>query len=499
VAETQKDLEEVMVFGDSGIASVFPPHQKPTITRKPVRIEFHTGALALGYNATEPDQLRGPQFDRAWCFNSHTLIATEDGERRIDSVKPGDLVWTRKGLRAVVANASRSANVGRVIFSNGKELIGTADHPVYTPHGWTRLGQLQRGDAACAINVSSGVESSGTAITAGVASGVGLETSVASVVSTWQPMGEQDVFCLKVEGEPEYFANSILVHNCDEMAKWYHARETWDMLQFGLRLGDKPRQVVTTTPRPIPVLKEIMADPHTVVTRGSTFDNRSNLAPSFFDQIVKRYSGTRIGRQEISGEILDDVPGAIFTRAMLDAAKVQNKPDMQRVVVAVDPSGTSGDDEGDSVGIVVAGLGVDGLGYVLADRTCRLGPAGWGRRVVDAYHEFQADRIVAERNYGGAMVEAVIRTADRSVSYRDVFASRGKVQRAEPVAALFEQNRVKLIGSFPDLEDELCSFTNEGYVGDGSPNRGDAAVWAITDLMVQKSAPVAASGVSRFG
>jgi len=312
-------------------------------------------------------------------------------------------------------------------------------------------------------------------------------------------MGEQDVFCLKVEGEPEYFANSILVHNCDEMAKWYHARETWDMLQFGLRLGDKPRQVVTTTPRPIPVLKEIMADLHTVVTRGSTFDNRSNLAPSFFEQIVKRYSGTRIGRQEIAGEILDDVPGAIFTRAMLDAAKVQNKPDMQRVVVAVDPSGTSGDDEGDSVGIVVAGLGVDGLGYVLADRTCRLGPAGWGRRVVDAYHEFQADRIVAERNFGGAMVEAVIRTADRSVSYRDVVASRGKIQRAEPVAALFEQSRVKLVGSFPELEDQFCSFTTDGYVGDGSPDAADSAIWAITDLMVQKSAPVAASGVSRFG
>ena len=160
---------------------------------------------------------------------------------------------------------------------------------------------------------------------------------------------------------------------------------------------------------------------------------------------------------------------------------------MQRIVVAVDPSGTSGEDEGDSIGIVVAGRGVDGRGYVLADRSCKLSPAGWGRRVVDAYHEFRADRIVAERNFGGAMVEHVIRTTDRGVSYREVTASRGKVVRAEPVAALYEQGRVSHVGAFGALEDQCCQIGADGYAGEGSPDRADALVWALTELMVSGS------------
>jgi phage terminase large subunit-like protein len=246
----------------------------------------------------------------------------------------------------------------------------------------------------------------------------------------------------------------------DELAKYREAQETWDMLQFGLRLGLRPRQCITTTPRPIPLLKQLIGSETTVVTRGSTFENRSNLAPSFLDQVVKRYQGTRLGRQELNAEILDDVPGALWTRAMFDSARIDKAPDLRRIVVAVDPSGTSGDDDGDSIGIVVAGVGIDGRGYVLADRTCSLSPAGWSRRVVEAYQEFSADRVVAERNFGGAMVEAVVRTAAKearlSVAYKDVVASRGKTQRAEPVAALFEQRRVKLVGSFPELEDQLC-------------------------------------------
>lgn len=272
---------------------------------------------------------------------------------------------------------------------------------------------------------------------------------------------------------------------CDELAKWRYAGETWDQLQFGLRLGDKPRQVVTTTPRPIPVLKQIMDAASTVTTRGSTRENKSNLADSFLAEIVGRFAGTRLGRQELDAEILDDVPGALWTRAMMDGAKIRSAPDMQRIVVSVDPSGTKGaEDDGDSIGIIVAGKGVDGFGYVLADRTCKLSPDGWGRRAVEAFREFQADRIIAERNFGGAMVEHVIRSVDATVAYQEVTASRGKVARAEPVAALYEQGRVKHAGYFPELEDQMCSFTSSGYLGDGSPDRADAAVWALTELML---------------
>lgn len=269
----------------------------------------------------------------------------------------------------------------------------------------------------------------------------------------------------------------------DEQAAWQYP-EAWDQLMFGLRLGDAPKVIVTTTPRPTRVIRALLDDPRTHVTRGSTFDNAANLAPDALDRLRDRYEGTRLGRQELYAEVLDDLPGALWTRDMIDAARVREAPEMKRIVVAVDPSGTSGADEGDSIGIVVAGKGVDGRGYVLADRTCKLSPDGWGRRAVAAYHEFRADRIVAERNFGGAMVEHVIRTVDRQVSYREVTASRGKVARAEPVAALYEQGRISHIGAMPDLEDQMCLIGPDGFAGEGSPDRADALVWAISDLML---------------
>lgn len=335
VAETQKDLEEVMV---ARILSIHPAKDRPTARFKPVRLTWPNGAVALGYNGTEPDQLRGPEFDTAWV---------------------------------------------------------------------------------------------------------------------------------------------------DELAKYRYARETWDMLQFTMRRGDDPRVFVSTTPRPIPIIREIMADTATVISRGSTFDNRENLPATFLDQVTKKYEGTRLGRQELNAEILDDLPGALWSRENIDANRVNAAPEMHRIVVAVDPSGTKGEsDDGDSIGIVVAGKGVDGRAYVLADRTCKLSPDGWGRRAVSAYREFSADRIVAERNFGGAMVEHVIRTIDKSASYKEVTASRGKVARAEPVAALYEQNRVSHIGSMTDLEDQLCLIGPDGFSGEGSPDRADALVWALTELMM---------------
>jgi phage terminase large subunit-like protein len=276
----------------------------------------------------------------------------------------------------------------------------------------------------------------------------------------------------------------------DELSAWPHP-EALDMLNLGLRVGARPRKLICTTPRPSKMLKAIIADPTTVITRGRTVDNAQNLAPTFISSIMTRYAGTRLGRQEIDGELLLDVQGALWTREMLERANGSWRvPDMKRVVVAVDPSGTRGqEDGGDSIGIVVAGKGADGLGYVLADRTCKLSPDGWGRVAVQAYHEFKADRIVAERNFGGAMCEHVIRTVDRNVSYREVTASRGKTQRSEPVAALYEQNRIRHVGAFPELEDQLAAMTGNGYVGDGSPDRADSLVWSLTELFGAVEAP----------
>lgn len=270
----------------------------------------------------------------------------------------------------------------------------------------------------------------------------------------------------------------------DELCAWRMGEAAWDMLMFGLRLGESPRTVVTTTPKPVPVLKRLIADAHVHVTRGSTFDNLDNLAPAFARDIVRRYEGTRLGRQELLAEILEDVPGALWSRAGLEACRADAAPALCRLVVAVDPPASSGE-KADECGLVAAGLGADGHAYVLADDTSRgLSPHGWAARAVALYHRLKADRIVAETNQGGAMVAALIAQVDPGVPVRAVHATRGKVVRAEPVAALYEQGRVHHAGAFPALEDQMCAFTPEGLSG-ASPDRVDALVWAITELMLK--------------
>lgn len=366
VAETAADARDVMVEGDSGILACHPRDFRPLYEPSKRRLTWPNGAVATLYNATEPNQLRGPQHDAAWC---------------------------------------------------------------------------------------------------------------------------------------------------DELAKWAKARETWDQLQFGMRLGTKPRAIVTTTPRNIPVLKEILADPGTVVTRGSTMDNKANLAKTFITKIHKRYEGTRLGRQELSAEVLDDLPGALWLRSYFDVPEgskfkgrvpASEVPDLDRIVVAVDPSGADDDDEkADTVGIVVAGIVSAKTefekdhGYILADRSVSgMGPDGWGRAVAAAYYDFKADRIIAEKNFGGAMVEFTIKTVDADLPVTMVNASRGKVLRAEPIAALYEQGKVSHVygADIKDtekdglmlLEDQLCMMSPTGYAGDGSPDRADALVWALTELMLEE-------------
>ncbi len=266
----------------------------------------------------------------------------------------------------------------------------------------------------------------------------------------------------------------------DELAQWRY-QEAWDMLQLGVRLGDDPRIAVATTPRPTAAVRALVNDSATVITKGNTYANRANLAPQFLARIEAQYAGTRLGRQEIEGELLEDTPGALWTLDEIDALRVRKAPNLVRVVVGVDPSATA---TGDEAGIIVAGLGEDGDGYVLADASLQASPAGWARAAVGAYHRWEADRIVAEVNNGGEMVGLTIRTVDPAVSYKPVHASRGKRTRAEPIASLYEQGRVHHVGSLARLEDEMCTWS--ALDSDTSPNRMDALVWALTELMLSR-------------
>jgi predicted phage terminase large subunit-like protein len=342
IAETAADARDVLVSGDSGLLAIHPRDFRPAYEPSKRRLTWPNGAIALLFNATEPDQLRGPQQDLAWC---------------------------------------------------------------------------------------------------------------------------------------------------DELAKWRYPQETWDNLMFGLRIGERPRKAVTTTPRPIPIVRQLLRDPATVVTRGSTFDNTSNLAPSFLSDIRAKYEGTRLGRQELNAEVLDDIPGALWTRDNLDRHRVApgKLPSMQRVVVAIDPAAKSKEptDTTAETGIIVAGLGVDGRGYIIDDKTCALSPNGWARMAISCFDLYSADAIIAETNQGGEMVKQTLRSVRDTIPVREVHASRGKVVRAEPIAALYEQGRISHAGSLAKLEDQMVMFTAFGIEGKTTADRVDAAVWALTELFPQ--------------
>lgn len=338
VAETAADGRDVMVEGDSGILSIYPigHHNAPLYEPSKRRLTWPNGAVATIYNATEPDQLRGPQHDTAWS---------------------------------------------------------------------------------------------------------------------------------------------------DELAKWKYARETWDQLQFGLRLGNHPRQLVTTTPRPIELVKAILAGHEGKVhtTRGRTLDNKTNLATSFVERIEKRYGGTRLGRQELDGEVLGDMPGALWRLQDIDVYRVQQMPtEMGRTLVAVDPA-TTNEEDSDYHGVVVAGIKGD-EGFVLEDGSIQGTPLDWANRAIALHDHYQADGVVVETNQGGDMVAHTLRSVRANLNIIEVWASKGKHVRAEPIAALYQQGRVHHVGSFPELETQMTMTTNAGYEGEGSPDRLDACVWALSAL-----------------
>lgn len=345
VAKKASEARDVMVEGESGILSCYPPEKRPRYEPSKRRLTWPNGAIATTYSAEEPDELRGPQHDAAWC---------------------------------------------------------------------------------------------------------------------------------------------------DEIAKWKYPDETWSNLMMGLRLGQDPRCVATTTPQPIALIRSLVKDPTVHVTRGTTYENWDNLAPTF-RTFIGRYEGTRLGRQELDAELLDDIEGALWNYAMIDACRTDKAPvELKRVVVAIDPATTAGEDS-DETGIIVAGTAMcdckggkekEEHGFVLDDLSLRASPDGWAQRAVRVYRSRMADRIIAEVNNGGDMVERTIRTVDDKVSYKAVHASRGKQTRAEPVAALYEQGKVHHVGPFPVLEDQLCNWVPG--VSPSSPDHLDALVWAITELMVDE-------------
>lgn len=275
---------------------------------------------------------------------------------------------------------------------------------------------------------------------------------------------------------------------CDELPAWKYPEKTWTNAVLGLRLGDNPQAVITTTPRPIKLFKELVKDPGTIVTRGTTAANMKNLSPRFISEVVKKYQGTRLGRQELDGELLEDNPGALWTLGMIDADRVDPAvfwkeiyPTLVRIVVAIDPAVTSNEDS-DETGIITAGKDKQSPPhlYYFDDRSCIERPKGWATRAIAAYRQFNADRIVGETNNGGEMVEETIHNVDPNIPFTAVHASRGKITRAEPVSALYEQHRVHHVGSLPQLEDQMCDY--DPAIATFSPDRMDAAVWAATEL-----------------
>ena len=268
---------------------------------------------------------------------------------------------------------------------------------------------------------------------------------------------------------------------CDELCAWRNAQDTWDMMMFGLRLGRHPKVFVTTTPKTTKLIRNILADDNTVVSKGSTYDNAANLAGTFLDAVRKTYEGTRLGRQELYAEILDEASGALWNRGLLAKCEIDKDevPTLNRIVVAVDPAVTA-NAESDMTGIVVAGIDVNGIAYVLEDHTGRYTPQQWASKAIQLYRDHMADRIVAERNQGGDMVRHTLHTEDETVPVKLVHASRGKMARAEPVSALYEQGKVRHVRGLNDLEDQMVQWEPLGSIG--SPDRLDALVWALTDL-----------------
>ena len=281
---------------------------------------------------------------------------------------------------------------------------------------------------------------------------------------------------------------------CDELASFKYVRETWDNLLFGLRLGENPQVMVTTTPKPISLIKEIRTAAGTVLTTGSTYENVSNLTPIFFQNIISKYEGTSKGGQEIYGEELEQSPSALWVRSNIELYRVEKIPPLVRVGIAIDPAVTSHVDSNET-GIIVGGIGEDGHGYIFGDKSGRMAPLAWAKKAIDAYNDYQGDLVIGEVNNGGDLIETTLRMVDPHVSYKSVHATKGKYTRAEPISALYEQGKIHHVGRFATLEDQMCTWEP----GDESPDRVDALVWLLTELFLRKQGRMVVLNKKRLG
>jgi phage terminase large subunit-like protein len=603
VASTAADARDVMVEGPSGILAISPPWFMPIYEPSKRRLTWPNGATATLFSAEEPDRLRGPNKDYAWCLEGGTLVKMADGsDKPIEHVEVGDRVMTRLGARTVSASqlTRRDAELVEMTAANGSILTGTANHRILANGKFTPLGEVRAGDilwtwqakscvsteisstttertttetpsdnfysesfgnsiagkfhpnssSTTSTRTSSTIESKTSRRCLGVSicvdtglmgglrgqrsdeekssglAGEGAshheETANTAEDSTsrsaptadgagrsagWQRdttvlrvrrlRRRADVYDITVECAGEFFANGILVHNCDEIAAWQRLQETWDMLQFTLRLGPSPKCVVTSTPRGLKFLRDLEKDKTTVVTIGSMYENQHNLAPPFLKKIKEKYEGTRLGRQEIGAEILDDNPGALWKQGQIDLkrltiAEFASLGDVvNRIVVALDPAttSTSGSDEN---GIICVGAGMCSCngkpalhGFVFEDASDILTPNETCLRVLEVYERRFANSVVGETNQGGDWIESLLRSHDKtkSLKYTGVHAKDGKRLRADPVSALYEQQRVHHVGALPKLEDEQTQW--DPSVTLESPNRVDALVHGLTALMVK--------------
>lgn len=469
LGRTAADVRDVMVNGDSGLMNTGRPHERPEYFSSKRLVVWPNGAQALLFSADEPDQLRGPQGDTAWCIAENTPVITRRGPVEIQNVTVGDQVMTRVGWQHVTATrATGTKPVLAIHISNGATLRCTADHKVWTDTGWVEAGQLQPGDTV---------------------TNVGEKASVLHV----EPDGSSPTHDLTVRNAHEFYANGILVHNCDEFATFPGSVGTdgltaFDNLRFAVRLpvpGDVPRTILTTTPRRVPAMYKILEDAQNpdlgiVVTTGSTYDNLANLADTFRSTILNLYEGTNLGRQELLGEMLDDVEGALFRQVDFDTNRVPELPVARMVtVVGVDPS--VAERPKDECGIVVVRATLDRdlsrrQVYVVEDASILGSPAIWSKKVADTARKWGAS-VVAEGNQGGELVRMSIAQADANLPVHIVHARTGKATRAEPVAALSESGRLHMVGWLPLLEGQMASWVPGGR--GGSPDRLDACVWAV--------------------
>ena len=396
-------------------------------------------------------QLR--EFQTRWALWGHAGQLPPPGDWRVWLIRAGrGFGKTRAGAEWVIATARALGKDGRIA------LVGACIEDVRKVmiEGPSGLIQVARFDQPVDYRIGSATVTFAGGATAHIYSAEAPE---------------------KLRG-PEHHAAW-----CDELAKWRYGDAAWDNLMLGLRAGDDPRCVVTTTPQPNALMRRVMAARGTIETRGRTHDN-PHLSAGFLATMDDLYGGTRLGRQELDGELLDDAEGALWTRAMFEACRVVAAPELVRVVVGVDPPAGL---DGDACGIVACGVAADGTGYVLDDASVGgLSPEGWARAVADCAARHGADRVVAEQNNGGEMVRSVLLAADAGLPVTLVHASRGKAARAEPVAARYERGGVKHVGVFRALEDELAGLqAGGGYAGPGrSPDRADACVWALTELLL---------------